>query len=230
MFAPSLTGLGDRAELLGPDIGLARHVQDIVELVTRESLTGVVLVAHSYGGAVVTGALSSLAQSVRRLIFLDGHVPLSGRSVLDTIGAERAARVLQLAEELGDSWRVPVTDDVCAGVDAPDDRRWILDHASDQPLKTYQDKIQSSRSVLEHPCTFVEFDPTHLAPSEVSWQRQQAADRVNVRHRVLAAGHSALITQPQLVADLIRSEGELVSLCVPDRTHPDEPESEGTWP
>ncbi|WP_139361787.1 alpha/beta fold hydrolase, partial [Mycobacterium sp. 96-892] len=54
VYAPSLTGLGDRAAELGPDVGLDAHVSDVAGLIVDEDLTDVVLVGHSYAGIVVT--------------------------------------------------------------------------------------------------------------------------------------------------------------------------------
>ncbi|MFI0088189.1 alpha/beta fold hydrolase [Streptomyces bobili] len=59
-FAPSLTGYGDKAHLLGPEVGLDTHVEDVLKLIHEEDLTEVVLVGHSYAGLVV----SSVANEV----------------------------------------------------------------------------------------------------------------------------------------------------------------------
>ena len=49
-----LTGLGERAHLLRPDIGLDTHVADIMGLLHHQDLNDVTLVGHSYGGTVIT--------------------------------------------------------------------------------------------------------------------------------------------------------------------------------
>ena len=56
VFAPSLTGLGERTHLARPDIDLDTHIADVVSLLEMEDLRDVILVGHSYGGMVVTGA------------------------------------------------------------------------------------------------------------------------------------------------------------------------------
>jgi len=52
----TLTGLGERARLGGPEVDLDTHVADVVNLVRDEGLDDVVLLGHSYAGIVVTGA------------------------------------------------------------------------------------------------------------------------------------------------------------------------------
>src|SRR5579859_7931096 len=81
--APSLTGLGDRRHLAAPDIDLETHVLDVVNLLEMEDLTDVVLVGHSYGGMVVTGAADRVPSRIRTLVYLDAFVPEAGRTLLD---------------------------------------------------------------------------------------------------------------------------------------------------
>ena len=57
VFTPSLTGLGERAHLTSPQVGLTTHIQDVVNLVLYEDLDDIVLLGFSYGGMVVTGCL-----------------------------------------------------------------------------------------------------------------------------------------------------------------------------
>ena len=55
VHALTLTGLGERAHLLSPDIHLSTHIQDVVAAIDNEELQDVVLVVHSYAGMVGTG-------------------------------------------------------------------------------------------------------------------------------------------------------------------------------
>jgi pimeloyl-ACP methyl ester carboxylesterase len=70
VFAPTLTGLGERSHLMNADIRLATHVADVVNVIKWEQLTDVVLVGHSYAGFVISGvaerAPSALASIVSR--------------------------------------------------------------------------------------------------------------------------------------------------------------------
>src|SRR5438552_18161804 len=57
VYAPTLTGLAERASELSPDVGLDTHIQDIVGLITEKNLHGVILVGHSYGGMGIVGGV-----------------------------------------------------------------------------------------------------------------------------------------------------------------------------
>jgi pimeloyl-ACP methyl ester carboxylesterase len=81
VFTPTLTGLADRSHLLSPEIDLATHIADVVNLVHWESLHGFVLVGHSYGGMVINGVAEALPEgTIRSIVFLDACVPLDGES------------------------------------------------------------------------------------------------------------------------------------------------------
>jgi pimeloyl-ACP methyl ester carboxylesterase len=94
VFTPTLTGLADRSHLLTPDVDLATHVADVVNLVRWEGLSEIVLVGHSYGGMVINGVAEALARApdggvIRSIVFLDAFAPRDGESV-STIAAPMA--------------------------------------------------------------------------------------------------------------------------------------------
>src|ERR1700757_4266125 len=64
VFTPTLTGLGERSHLLSRDINLDTHVADIVNVIKREGLNDICLVAHSYGGFPASGALEQIGDRV----------------------------------------------------------------------------------------------------------------------------------------------------------------------
>jgi pimeloyl-ACP methyl ester carboxylesterase len=83
VWRPTLTGLGERAHLATPDIGLDTHIRDIVNLLLYENLHEVILVGHSYGGMVITGVADRVPERIRRLVYVDALLPESGESVTD---------------------------------------------------------------------------------------------------------------------------------------------------
>jgi pimeloyl-ACP methyl ester carboxylesterase len=74
----TLSGLGERAHQLSSDITLGTHIADVVTAVRAEECRSAVLVGHSYGGLVVTGAADQLAEEVGPLVYLDAVVPTPG--------------------------------------------------------------------------------------------------------------------------------------------------------
>lgn len=102
VFTPSLTGIGERVHLASPQVNLSTHVRDVVNVILYEDLTDVVLLGYSYGGFVVTGALSHVAERVRHLVYLDAFVPNDGDSVL-----QRAGQIALPPITVGEVWLVP---------------------------------------------------------------------------------------------------------------------------
>lgn len=87
VYAPSLTGLGDRSHLLGKNINLDTHIADITNLVTWENLKGACLVAHSYAGFPAAGALEHIHDRVASIVWLDAFLPEDGQKQIDYASA-----------------------------------------------------------------------------------------------------------------------------------------------
>ena len=83
VFAPALTGLGERSHLLRKDVDLDTHIADVVNLIKWESLENVCLVAWSYAGFVGSGALESIGNRVSSIVWLDAFLPANGQKVAD---------------------------------------------------------------------------------------------------------------------------------------------------
>src|SRR5437868_3991930 len=101
VFAPTLTGLGERSHLLRAGINVSTHVTDVANVLKWEGLSGVVLCGHSYGGLVVSGVAEKAAAAIGSIVFLDAFVPERGDAMADlTNQATRDA--LKAAVERGD--------------------------------------------------------------------------------------------------------------------------------
>src|SRR5215813_9903475 len=83
VYAPTLTGLAERACELSPDVGLDTHIQDVVGLLQDKDLHEVILVGHSYGGMVITGVVDAVPERIAHLVYLDTFVPRDGESMVD---------------------------------------------------------------------------------------------------------------------------------------------------
>ncbi len=83
----TLTGLGERVHLANAGIGLQTHILDVVNTIRFENLRNVILVGHSYGGMVVTGAADQIADRIRNVVYVDAFLPESGQSAAMLAGA-----------------------------------------------------------------------------------------------------------------------------------------------
>ena len=89
VFAPTLTGLGERAHLASQKVGLEMHVEDVANVLEYEDLRQVILVGNSSGGMVITGVADRMPERIAHLVYLDAFVPEDGQSMLDIVPAER---------------------------------------------------------------------------------------------------------------------------------------------
>jgi pimeloyl-ACP methyl ester carboxylesterase len=99
VYAQSLTGLGERAHLAGPQTNLSTHIQDIVAIIESEDLREVVLAGHSYGGMVITGAADRVPERIAHLVYVDALLPADGKACSDLEGFDQV-----LAMRLEDGW------------------------------------------------------------------------------------------------------------------------------
>jgi pimeloyl-ACP methyl ester carboxylesterase len=83
VFAPTLTGLGERSHLMSGSINLDTHIADVVNVLTWEDLHDVVLVGHSYGAWPISGAIEQTFDRITSVVYLDAFVPEDGQKPLD---------------------------------------------------------------------------------------------------------------------------------------------------
>jgi pimeloyl-ACP methyl ester carboxylesterase len=207
VYAPTLTGLAERAAELSPDVGLDTHIQDVVGLLVNKDLQGVILVGHSYGAMVITGVVDAVPERIAHLVYLDTFVPRNGDSM---VSISPIVVYLLRRQAKGESWRIPSHGDY--GVTTEPDRSWVLRSVTPQPLKTLEQPLhlKNPAIVSTKPRTHIEctgssvvalllqrlaqllLAPRALPPREAGWRLRQ-----------LRTGHDAMITMPRELADLL---------------------------
>src|SRR4029453_8540963 len=137
LYAPTLTGLGERGHHASPAVDLETHISDVVAVLDYEDLRDVVLIGHSYGGMVATGVADRVPERLRQLVYLDAFVPTEGQCLLDYLPKEFRAHLVANAAE---GWRVtanPIPPDT-----SPEDVAWIEPRRMTQPLATFQQPLR----------------------------------------------------------------------------------------
>ena len=104
VYAPSLTGNGDRSHLLSKDVVLDTHIADIANLVIWEDLKDICLVAHSYGGWPASGALEQINDRAASIVWLDAFKPENGQKGTD-FASEFSRKALEEAVARGEPGR-----------------------------------------------------------------------------------------------------------------------------
>jgi len=138
VYAPTLTGLGERSHLLDEKVNLTTHITDIVNVIKWERLSNVVLCGHSYAGYPVSGALEMIGSAVSSIVFLDSFLPDNGDSILEK-GNPRVAESIRAAVEKKQLSLPPLPASFFQVNEA--DRAWVDSMCTPQPLGTYTEKL-----------------------------------------------------------------------------------------
>lgn len=141
VYTPSLTGLGERAHLAGPEVDLETHVADVLGVIEHHELENLVLVGHSYGGMVVGGAADRVPQKIGSLVYLDAFIPEAGKSLWDFLPPEGAAAQKSSAR---DGWRIARISAAEFRVQGSDDIARLDRRAVDQPIATMDQKSKAT--------------------------------------------------------------------------------------
>ncbi len=202
--AVTLTGCGERSHLLGPDIDLDTHIQDVCGLIEAEELQRVVLVGHSYAGMVITGVADRLQREepglLARLVYLDASVPLPGES-WSSAHPEQTRRARVAAAEAAGGLSMPAPDASAYGLEGPD-RDWVNRRQRPQPFKVYQQPLSfDADRVAAVPRTFIDCHRPALPTIDVSRRRVRAEPGWQVLE--MATGHDPMVSAPRELAQLL---------------------------
>jgi pimeloyl-ACP methyl ester carboxylesterase len=211
VFAPSLTGYGDKAHLLSREVGLDTHIDDIVRLIIEEDLTEVVLVGHSYAGLVISSVANQVPERIAELVYLDAMVPRDGETAVDVMPITQ--HLIDLAAKSDHDWRIPPLPELppplgLFGVTDPADVAWLRTILSDQPLRCLQYPVRLDNPAMDT------IPRTHIhcvgAEREGITRRPVPAIQPNgapAQVWELPTGHDCMITMPAELTELLLKLG-----------------------
>lgn len=210
--APTLTGLGERAHLLGPHVGLATHVEDVRAVLDPGAPACVV--GHSYGAVVVAGVVGAMPEAVGRVVLLDGPVVEDGESGADAHPLGDALRARAVRH--GDTDVIPIP----GGPDdrlSPEDNAWIAARVTPQPLRCVTDPVRLPGGWPRAlPKDYVLCTRPGQTPDRPYLSRVRPEDGWSVH--TLDSPHDVMIARPDRLAEL------LVRLAADPGPRPSHPE------
>ena len=202
VYAPTLTGLGERAHLASPDTDLETHIADVLGVFRFEELDNVFLCAHSYGGMVARGVADRIPHQIAALIYIDALVPLDGQSVMDLIEERYVELYRASARDEGDGWRVSPVPADAYGVIEPADAAWVDRLCVPHPIASYEQPIKLSGEddgVERHIYIRArQFEEVRMDAFALAAQRDPSWQVVT-----LDAGHDLMISTPFELAQVL---------------------------
>jgi pimeloyl-ACP methyl ester carboxylesterase len=200
VYAPSLTGNGDRSHLLSKDITLDTQITDIVNLVNWEDLKDVCLVPHSFGGWPASGALEQIHDRIGAIVWLDAFKPHDGEKATDYI-SEFSRKAMEDSMAKGEPGRKPPA--AKAFSQNEKDYAWIDSKLSQQPngpaMQTI--KLTGKRDAVAKK-TYIR------APKypQAAFDRALAECKADTTWQTFVndnTGHDVMIDQPEWLADIL---------------------------
>lgn len=204
MTTPTLSGLGERADLLSVDVTLSTHVNDIVEVIEEHDLWNVALVGHSYAGMVISSVASAVPERIGRLIYFDAALPFGAQSVVD-ISPAFSLMVRELETPHGVVPVIPAPEPEAFGIRDPDDVARAKSLLTPMPYNALTEKAGPPRSAAARiPVSCVicarQFSPVSRSAHLAAFRRFQAA---GADCRVIDAPHDMMITHPRKLSEVL---------------------------
>jgi pimeloyl-ACP methyl ester carboxylesterase len=137
VYAPTLTGLGERRHLLNREIDLDTHIQDVLGVIDYEDLSDIVLVGHSYGGMVVTGVADAVPDKIASLVYLDAFLPENGQSLFSMLPPDRPH-----ATAPGEDWLTAPLPAEAFGEPSQEVRDFVARKGMPQPTACFSQRLK----------------------------------------------------------------------------------------
>lgn len=201
VYAPTLTGVGERSHLIGPDVDLDLHITDIVNVLHYEDLRDVILVGHSYGGMVITGVADRALDRVGHLVYLDAARPENGEALSDVTPVIMSLTQADGRTVDGVELVLWPTNGHTYGVTDPADVAWMLERLTPHPWKAFSQplRLNDEAAVRKIPRTIINCTETLARRPADKRHRAFEADRV----WEIDTGHDLMLTEPRAVADML---------------------------
>ena len=201
VLTPCLRGLGSDAANLAPEIGLFEHVDQLEALVHEEDLQNILLVGHSYGGALAYTLEGRIAHRLHAVIHLEGAIPPPGEAIIDMWPESRRQTTLAQIGESGSGWRVDPPDPSVWDALTNEQIAWLIPKLTPQSIKTYRDRIPVDLKAA--PCAHYYLYANDRVPQPYAATIKRLSDLPTWQLASIQGGHELMITNPKAVLRLI---------------------------
>jgi pimeloyl-ACP methyl ester carboxylesterase len=202
VLAVDLPGRGTRAGVDIRGVTLDDCGKAVAADIVERDLTDIVLVGHSFGGVTVPRVMALLPERIRQVVLLSAVVPEDGTRVLDQIDPDVRESV-----EAGIAGGVYTIDVDAARYmlcnDADEEQsEFILGRLVDDAAAMLAEPVDLSGYRLPIPRTYVRLSQDQCYPPDL---QAKSVDRTGAGVVTLDAGHMAMVTIPEQVAEILNN-------------------------
>jgi pimeloyl-ACP methyl ester carboxylesterase len=208
VYTPTLYGnnVGD-----DKSIGLDEAIQSLISFIKINNIKNCILVGHSYGGMIITGAFDKLGTDyINRLVYWNAFVPNPGESLNDMVPSNYVGLFDTIAQEDGSVllpfpiWREAFINDADAEL-----AKSTYEKLNPHPYKTFTDPIQ-----LTQPPAAMEVGKSYLVcqediamPASLPWHPRLSEKLGLYRLISMTGSHESCFTNPTLLGKKIIEAG-----------------------
>lgn len=151
----------------------------------------ILLVGHSYGGMVITGATEQCSENIRSIVYLDAFLPQDGQSLNDIVGG---------SHEASEGMVEPLPAEFFA-VNAQD-REWVDRMTTRQSEATFSQRLAVTGAFDRiAKKTYVRALQGAIPPFATIYARLSADETWNCLE--MDCGHDLMIDEPEAVARIL---------------------------
>lgn len=200
VYSPSLSGMGEHARNMHARIDLDWQIDDIAGLLHSEDLRSVILVGHSYGGMVITGAADRATDRVGHRVYLDASYPQNGDALGDTAPMTREARKAGRIVDGVELFLFPEMAELVGfyGVTDPALQQWMRERLTPHPWACFEQPL-----ILRNEAEMRAIPESHILCTATIPGRDMALlhERSHGRVWEIDTGHDLMLTEPDWVTD-----------------------------
>tara|TARA_Y100000590_G_scaffold470698_1_gene667961 strand:+ start:7000 stop:7722 length:723 start_codon:yes stop_codon:yes gene_type:complete len=200
VYTPTLAGNNKGDD---KSIGLDEAIQSLVSYIKKNDIKNCILVGHSYGGMIITGAFDRLGNKwIKRLVYWNAFVPNPGESLNDMVPQNYVSLFDSIVKDDGSVllpfqiWREAFINDGDAKL-AKNTYKKLNPH----PYKTFTDSIQLSKlpAEMEVGKSYIVCQEDIALPASMTWHPRLSEKLGLYRLVSMSGSHESCFTNPLLL-------------------------------
>ncbi|GAB5463057.1 alpha/beta hydrolase [Hoeflea alexandrii] len=193
-------------------MGLDAAIASLVTYLEDNDLNDIVLLGHSYGGMVITGAADRAPGRIRRLVYWNAFVPNDGECLNDMVPAHYVGLFDAVSSESSDNsvmlpypiWREAFMNDASG-----EEAEAAFNRLNPHPYATFTDRIglKKNPAEMEIAKSYINCTEDTALPQSLGWHPRLSEKLGLFRLVQIPGSHELCFTDPAALAAAILQAG-----------------------